>query len=277
MKKRILAAGNANLDILLKLSERRVCVCAGGSALNFAKFYSNFSDIALFACIGKDYAGNFLLNEIRKRGIVDEIRKFNEKSGKAIILVKDNGESEIRRIKGANRFFNSQEIPDSYDILHLTRICDEMLAKVADRFEFLSLNPGASICKEIFKYAKKIDLLFLNREEASKITKETNVEKIKEVLQNFFSFFVLTLGDQGSVVVREDEELYIPAMQTNVIDVTGAGDAYAAGFLYIFLRKEDIEKAAEFATYLAKLCVETLGTDISVSKDRFRNLKFSLE
>ncbi len=272
MKKRILAAGNANLDILLKLSEKKVCVCAGGSALNFAKFYSNFSEISLFACIGKDYAGDFLLNEIKKRGIANEVRRFDERSGKAIILVKDTGESEIRRIEGANRFFNSQEIPDSYNILHLTRTCDEVLARVADKFEFLSLNPGASISKDIFKYARKIDLLFLNKEEASKITGETDIEKIKKTLRNFFNFFVLTLGDQGSVIVRDDEVSYMPAMRANVVDVTGAGDAYAAGFLYMFLRKENIEKAAEFATYLAKFCVETLGTDIG--GDKLKLLKF---
>jgi len=70
---------------------------------------------------------------------------------------------------------------------------------------------------------------------------------------------IVTLGENGSIVANKKRQLRVPAFSSNVIDCTGAGDVYSAGFLIEYLRTTDVEKSALFASATASLVIEDSG------------------
>ena len=70
---------------------------------------------------------------------------------------------------------------------------------------------------------------------------------------------IVTLGENGSMVADKKRQLKVPAFSSNVIDCTGAGDVYSAGFLAEYLRTKNVEKSALFASATSSLMIEDSG------------------
>jgi len=70
---------------------------------------------------------------------------------------------------------------------------------------------------------------------------------------------IVTLGENGSMVADKKRQLKVPAFSSNVIDCTGAGDVYSAGFLAEYLRTKNVEKSALFSSATASLVIEDSG------------------
>jgi len=70
---------------------------------------------------------------------------------------------------------------------------------------------------------------------------------------------IVTLGKNGSIVVNKKKEFRVPTFSDNVVDCTGAGDVYSAGFLVEYLRTKNVEKSALFASATASLVIEDSG------------------
>ena len=70
---------------------------------------------------------------------------------------------------------------------------------------------------------------------------------------------IVTLGEEGAIVATKEKTFVIPVFSTNVVDCTGAGDAYMAGFLVKYLRTEDAWKSGLFASATASLVIEGTG------------------
>lgn len=70
---------------------------------------------------------------------------------------------------------------------------------------------------------------------------------------------IITLGEKGSFIATKHERHSVRARNVKVVDTTGAGDAYAAGFLYGIINKFPIKKCAEIASALASFSVQKLG------------------
>ena len=70
---------------------------------------------------------------------------------------------------------------------------------------------------------------------------------------------IVTLGKNGSIVANKKTQFRVPAFSSHVIDCTGAGDVYSAGFLAEYLRTKDVEKSALFASATASLVIEDSG------------------
>ena len=85
---------------------------------------------------------------------------------------------------------------------------------------------------------------------------------------------IVTLGKNGSIVADKKRQLRVPAFSSNVIDCTGAGDVYSAGFLAEYLKTKNVEKSALFASATSSLVIEDSG-GVSVKRmpDRAKVLK----
>jgi sugar/nucleoside kinase (ribokinase family) len=70
---------------------------------------------------------------------------------------------------------------------------------------------------------------------------------------------IVTLGEGGSIVAYGKRQFRVPTFSDNVVDCTGAGDVYSAGFLAEYLRTKDVEKSALFASATSSLVIEDSG------------------
>lgn len=112
--------------------------------------------------------------------------------------------------------------------------------------------------REALKY---IDILKVNEHELEALTGLTDVKEGAKILAGWgVKEVVVTLGSMGSVIYHDSIYYTIPAYKpTEVVDATGCGDTYMAGYLYKRVKGADIQKSGEFAAAMAGLKIETSG------------------
>ena len=111
---------------------------------------------------------------------------------------------------------------------------------------------------------KEVDIVFLNEEEAKSLY-ESTPQAAFDKLQSLVETVVVKLGKDGSMAARNGETACAGIYPANLIDTTGAGDSYAAGFLYGYVNGFSLEQSAQLAARVASACVSQLG---AVVRDR---------
>lgn len=116
--------------------------------------------------------------------------------------------------------------------------------------------------REIIK--KYVDIVFANEEEAKAFIgqdygKYEDYETALNELAKFCKIIIVKLAEHGSIIKSDGKIIKIEPFKANAVDTTGAGDAYAAGFLYGLCKRHDLEKCGNLGSYLAAKVVEKIG------------------
>lgn len=107
---------------------------------------------------------------------------------------------------------------------------------------------------------KKIDILFANEREACALTEVKNFEQAIKKLQGKCEIIAVTRSEKGSVILTKNEAITVPAAPVSeVFDVTGAGDLYAAGFLYGYTHNMPLDKCGKLGSLSAAEIIKYLG------------------
>ena len=122
---------------------------------------------------------------------------------------------------------------------------------------------------------KYVDIVFANETEARAFTKVEGVEDGLRELANHCEIAVVKVGKDGSWVKKGEEEHFIAAWPAKAIDGTGAGDTYAAGFLYAHSLGMPLKACGEIGSIIAAKVVEVVGTKIDVP--RWRDAKLEIK
>jgi sugar/nucleoside kinase (ribokinase family) len=121
-----------------------------------------------------------------------------------------------------------------------------------------------------------IDIVIANEKEAAGLFDNENPEENIVKLNSICDIAVITSGTKGSLVKEKDKDyIKINAYKVKTRDVTGAGDAYTAGFMYGLVKNWEIKKACMFASYLASQIVLQVGTQFSFEK--LKDIKYLIE
>ncbi|NHJ40372.1 MAG: adenosine kinase [Asgard group archaeon] len=116
-------------------------------------------------------------------------------------------------------------------------------------------------------------ILFSNVFEGKAFTLKDSPEKIIDDMLKYTDIAVLTLGEEGVLVKTNDGQNHFEkAIKTKVVDTTGAGDSFSAGFLHEFLLNEDIIKATKLGVRTASITISKLGAR-SFQKKQLKNFK----
>jgi sugar/nucleoside kinase (ribokinase family) len=118
------------------------------------------------------------------------------------------------------------------------------------------LEPCVDLVKSLLP---NIDVLFANAAEAAVLVGTDDPEHALSVLRDAVPVAVIKLGPRGAVAETPDERLELPAMPVDAIDTTGAGDAFAAGFLPAWLAGAPLGEALAAALALAAEAVGRVG------------------
>jgi sugar/nucleoside kinase (ribokinase family) len=110
--------------------------------------------------------------------------------------------------------------------------------------------------------AKYVDIVFANEEEATTFTKLPAEQAVHAIAQQA-SLAIVKVGAKGSYIKQGDTLLHIPAEKVKPIDTTGAGDVYAAGFLYGYANNLPLNRCAEIGTLCAAQVIEEIGAKIT--------------
>jgi sugar/nucleoside kinase (ribokinase family) len=104
-----------------------------------------------------------------------------------------------------------------------------------------------------------VDVLFCNRAEVGALFKTTDVREVTARLRGMTELAAITLDAEGSLIVTQDAVIEVPAEPTTVVDTTGAGDAYAAGFLYGLTHGRPLAECGKLASVAAAEIISHVG------------------
>lgn len=104
-----------------------------------------------------------------------------------------------------------------------------------------------------------VDLFLPNMEEAAAISQTDEEDRILDLLSRHFPLVVLKKGPEGAALARAEERHSRPAARVKVVDTTGAGDAFNAGFLHRWLEGGDLDACLEAAIAAGSLSVQATG------------------
>jgi len=187
------------------------------------------------------------------------------------IVVEPSGEVMVLGCPGANEAFDADDLSDprlaAADHLHLTSQRPETAARLAERAKEhgvpVSFDPGRRIGERGYGPAlTSVDYLFLNDREAALALDAFDLEEQTLVLKH---------GPDGAEVRRPgDGPTAHPGYPIDVVDTTGAGDAFAAGFIAARVGDADDHRALAVANACGALASKVPGARTSLAWDRIR-------
>ena len=113
--------------------------------------------------------------------------------------------------------------------------------------------------EEALSWVAMMDGILLNSEEALYLGNSKDLVEAEKNLQKYTPLVVIKLGSKGAMAVDGSESAKVPAVTTNVVDTTGAGDSFAAGFIPKWLETSDLTQALTAGAALAAKCVSSVG------------------
>ncbi len=241
----------------------------GGSALNFAvKTALNGLNTGIIAKIGNDHHGEIISQKLLQKGIdTSRIMKIDLNTGMSFISVDNHGKRSMYSFMGANEKLNLSnddfEYIKSSEILHLSGTYWEVAYAAVKYANTLSFAPGALLSTfgvdKLELVLSNTEILFLNEKEVEILTGRDFDNGINFLIEYGIPLLVVTLGDKGSILFTKNEIIKYPAKKIKVVDTTGAGDAFAAGFISKWYYKKPLKSCLKFASKSAADCIGNLG------------------
>jgi sugar/nucleoside kinase (ribokinase family) len=258
---------------------------AGGSAANTAYWVAQLGgDVGFIGKISDDVIGKQFKESVKESGLKDYtvFESEDNQTGHCAIFITPDGERTMNTYLGAGAHLSIEDLDekaiDSAEILYMEGyLWDRPKSKEAflhaAKLNKLSGGKNAITLSDVFcvemhrdsfiKFIKEsIDFVFCNEEEIMALSK-------KETTDEAFAYFklefpnleelVCTLGPDGAVVISKGQKVHYDATEAEVVDKTGAGDYFAAGYLYGLQKKLSIEESADIANRSAAHVISEVG------------------
>ena len=260
----------------------------GGGANNTGVVLKKLGEeVVMVGKVGNDGLGEFIINSLRKEGIDTKgIVVTNEyPTSSTMVLVDDQGERSFIHCAGANQSLRNADIRDEYfldsDIVHITGTflmpgfdgpeTTELLKRVRKAGIITSIDTywddSGQWLSIIEPYFPLLDIFISNRDESTHISGRQNlVENAKFFLDYGIKVVAIKMGEEGSFIMTNKEKILVPPFQVQAVDGTGAGDAFAAGFLVGYLRGWDLYETGRFANACGAMCVQAMGATDGVGR-----------
>lgn len=270
---------NKSLEVKSGTKKFPRSLASGGSAANTINGLSMLKNKAGYiGSIGKDETGDFFENDMKKAGVETCLFRRNTITGTAVALISPDSERTFATHLGAAVELGAEDLKQEfflpYNILYLEGylINDKSLVEKAcllakennmeiaiDLASYNVVNYKIDDFREIID--KYVDIIFANEDEARSYTgmePQQALDKLAETCK----IAVVKIGKNGSLVRRRDEFVRIDPLPVTCIDTTGAGDLYAAGFLYGYARALPLHICGAIGSLLAGKVIGIIGARI---------------
>lgn len=242
--------------------------------------------------VGQDETGAFFGDTLRQRGVNALLATCDLPSGIASTFISTDGERTFVTYLGAAATLRAEDLSRKmfagYNYLYiegyLLQDHDLMLRAVQ-----LAKEEGLQVCLDMASYnvveaerdffdqliVKYVDIVFANESEALAYTGKAPHEALEEIASKC-SIAVVKTGKEGSLVKKGTEVIQLLSCPVdNVLDTTGAGDFYAAGFMYGLTCGYSLEKCVQISTILATAVIQEVGTTLPAKK--WDEIKLNIE
>ncbi|NVJ98944.1 MAG: adenosine kinase [Alphaproteobacteria bacterium] len=255
---------------------------SGGSAGNTAAGIASLGGKAAYmGKVHKDQLGAVFAHDIKAVGVHygTEAATEGAPTATSMILVTPDAERTMSTYLGACGELCGSDIDDDVvanaDVTYIEGYMwdrdnqKEAVLRAMDvahaNGRLVSLSLSDSFCVDRFRdefvdlVENKVDILFANEDEIKSLYQTETFEQAVDQLRPHVKLAALTRSEKGSVVMQGDEMVAVAAHPTPVVDTTGAGDLYAAGFLFGYTSGKSLEMCAKLGGLAAAEVISHLG------------------
>jgi len=282
-----LVAGDANADLLIdgiaklefekeKLATDMNLVLGGSSSIFAFNLARLGAKVGFVGVVGDDFFGTFVTERLRWAGVdVHALRRLRRTKTGLTIWCNNGGRRAGMTYNGTIAMVRARDVDrELRSARHL---------HVGAYFLLEKLHSGAAA---LFRRAKKLglttsldcnydpaetwdsgirqvlqftDVFFPNEIEALRLTNSPNVEHAGRELAKLARIAVVKLGSRGALVCTQGKQFRVPAVKTRVVDTTGAGDSFDAGFLASWFKGATLETSARAGAAAGARAVRAVG------------------
>ncbi len=240
--------------------------------------------------IGDDTVGEYYEQELKKAGVAPYFLRTEGISGSCTVLISPDGERTMGTFLGPGPDITSKEIKDeilrNYNCIYIEGylLVNEELVKgtmqkaknaglkvALDLSNFNIVNAFHGLLEDIIP--NYVDILFSNESEAEAFTGLKAQDAVK-ALSEKVEISLVTLGKEGALVGSKGQVISVPAEGGKPVDTTGAGDHFAAGFLYGQSIGATLEQSARIGSLLAGYIIDVVGAQIP--DDKWEQIKLKV-
>jgi sugar/nucleoside kinase (ribokinase family) len=257
---------------------------SGGSAGNTAAGVANFGGrAAYFGKVAEDQLGEIFAHDIRAQGVHYETKAKGTfpPTARSMIFVTEDGERSMNTYLGAcvelgPEDVEEQVVADAKVTYFEGYLWDPPRAKEAIREcariahahgREMSMTLSDSFCVGRYRdefldlmRSGTVDIVFANRDEALSLYETEDFEKALKLIAADCKIAAVTTGKDGAVIVRGNERYVVDAHPIEErVDTTGAGDLFAAGFLFGYTQGRGLEDCAKLGNLAAAIVIEQIG------------------
>lgn len=287
--------GALNIDKLFKVNkiasaeeEGFIINCeetCGGSAANTMVGLARLGcKVGFIGKVASDREGKMLIEDFSKEGVNTEgiVCTKNGRSGNVIGFVDKKGNRALYVDPGVNDTIEFDEVKKEYafqtKFIHLTSFVGEQsfqtqkkLAEISPENVKISLDPGELYArkglKKLENLLRRTFVCMPNLNEVELLTRTQDYKKgAKILLKNGVKIVAVKLGSKGCYVTNGKENHLIGPFKVKVVDTTGAGDAFCAGFLYGLIHEKSLYECGKIGNFVASRCITKVGARTGLPK-----------
>ncbi|MDF1608329.1 adenosine kinase [Hoeflea sp. YIM 152468] len=263
---------------------------SGGSAGNTAAGIAGFgSRSAFFGKVAEDQLGKIFSHDIRAQGVHFATKPLERTppTARSMIFVTPDGERSMNTYLGACVELGPDDI--EADVVANAKVTyfegylwDPPRAKEAIRLcaeighkngREMSMTLSDPFCVSRYRAeflelmrSGTIDIMFANSDEVKSLYQTDDFDAAVKLLGQDCKLAAVTRSEHGSVIIRGDERIEIEAIRVcDVVDTTGAGDLYAAGFLHGYANGRSLEVCGKLGSLAAALVIQQIGPRLQLS------------
>lgn len=269
------------------LKKFKSSMSSGGSAANTIHGLAKMGiSTGFIFSVGKDDIGKIFEDSMKSVGVEPIVFHSDTPSGTAHVIVSFDGERTFATNLGAavelSKKQLSPEIFKDCDYCYVEGYLVDNRAVFKKTIELAKEN-NCKIVLDLASYnivesnrdflnelLPDIDIVFANEEEAKSLTNKTPEEAL-EFIASKCEIAIVKVGSKGSYIKRGDEVVKIDCHKVKVVDTTGAGDMYAAGFLTGLIKDFDLKKCGELGSLLAENVIQVIGA--KMDEERWNEIK----
>lgn len=267
-------------------------IVAGGSASNtIAGLGALGVETGFIGRVGDDKYGNLYKEDLKSYSVNLHLSEVNEVSGVASTFISKDGERTFGTYLGAAALLQPEELDadvfKGYDLFYIEGYLVQNHALI-ERAVKLAKESGLQVAIDLASFnvveanheflssiiPSYVDIIFSNEEEAKAMT-GLEAEEAVSKMQIMSDLVVVKTGAEGSWIQQGAAKVKVSANRVTCLDATGAGDLYAAGFIYGLSKGKSLETCAKIGTLLAGEVIQAIGPKIP--QNRWVDIKQQIE
>ena len=232
--------------------------------------------------VGDDNLGQFYEEALLKAGVASYLIKTEGPSGACTVFISPDGERTMGTFLGPAPTISPDEITEdvlrNYDCIHIEGyliVNEELVRETMKKAKRLGLKVALDLANYNIVNAYKglleevipqyVDILFANASEAEAFTGLPAQEAVK-ALEKQVDVALVTLGKEGSLIGSHGQFYHVDAEGGKPVDTTGAGDNFAAGFLYGQSVGASLVQSAQIGSMLSGYVIDVVGPQVPADK-----------